>query len=221
MTIKRDVQKKTVLFMLKKVFFALNFICVIFAIANVNSVKVFASDKNENNIAIVDVQKVFESSNIAEKVKKQIDNKEKMIQKNLLDRKKKLEDDFKSLESKRSILSTAELQQKAKRLESEYQTLQMDGGIYTEALTLTKAYAYETIKNRINSSAKEIANDKKNKYNLVISNEFVFYYKSNQVANITNDVINRMNKNKEAININDIYKKTEEDIRKKIDSQHK
>lgn len=214
-------KKKTVLFMLKKVFFALNFICVIFAIANVNSVKVFASDKNENNIAIVDVQKVFESSNIAEKVKKQIDNKEKMIQKNLLDRKKKLEDDFKSLESKRSILSTAELQQKAKRLESEYQTLQMDGGIYTEALTLTKAYAYETIKNRINSSAKEIANDKKNKYNLVISNEFVFYYKSNQVANITNDVINRMNKNKEAININDIYKKTEEDIRKKIVSQHK
>jgi len=202
--------------MLKKVFFTLNFICVIFATTTVNSAKIFASD-----IAIVDVQKVFESSNIAKKVKEQINNKEKMIQKNLLDRKNKLEDKFKSLETKRSVLSTAELQQKAKELESEYQTLQMDGGIYTEALNLTKAYAYETIKNRINSSAKKIANDKKNKYDLVISNEFVFYYKSNQVANITNDVINRMNTNTETININDIYEKTEKDIRKKIVSQHK
>ena len=123
------------------------------------------ADGKDVNIALVNIQKIEEDSSASKDMRKKMANKENELRQELLKRKNKLESDFKSLESKRSMLSTEELQKHAQKLEGDYQKLQIDEQKYGQIFEATKMIVFGEFQEYIKKATNKVANSK---YDMVI-----------------------------------------------------
>ena len=100
------------------------------------SLNVKKSNADDLKIAIVDIQQIQEDAVVANDLKTKMQKKEQQLKKELLDRKDKIEQNYKSLEKERAVLSRSELEKKAKQFELEVQKLQFDENKYGQIFEL-------------------------------------------------------------------------------------
>lgn len=169
------------------------------------------ADEDKIKIAVVNVKKIENNSQISKDFLKKMSSKENEIQQQLLKRKNKLENDFKSLENKRSILSADELQKQARKLESDYQKFQMDGNFYSKTSELARMNALVIIQNNIKKAANIIANNK-NRYDMIITTDTAIYLNSSKFDDITDETIKTMDKISKTIDYEDAYKRAKSEV---------
>ena len=96
-------------------------------------------------MAIVDMQKIEEEAKLSKDLIKKMQVKENVLRNDLMKRKSKVENDYRNLESKRSVLSREELEKSAKNLESDVQQLQRDEQVYSQTFDLSRVIALQEV----------------------------------------------------------------------------
>ena len=182
------------------------FCSIFFLLVNVSS-----ADENKVKIATIDMVRVENNSYISKDLVKKMSAKESEIQQELLKRKNKLESEFKSLESKRSILSAEELQKKARKLENDYQQFQIDGNFYGKVLDKARMNALVIVHNNIKKAANIVANGK-NGYDLIITLDSAIYINQNKFDDVTEKTIEAINKISKTIDYETAYKNAKSEI---------
>ena len=177
-----------------------------------------ASEERGLRIALVNVQKIEEKSSASKDMRKKILNKEEELRKELLKRKNELESNFKSLESKRAILSQSELQKKAQKLESDFQKLQIDEQKYGQIFEAAKMISFAEIQEYIKKATNKVASDK---YDMVIPFGLAVYLNEDRFDDVTDKVISEMEKISKTVNYEKAYKQAKEQMEKMIQASKK
>ena len=166
--------------------------CLFFLVFSVFTNITNADDK-DLKIAVVNIQKIEEKAKISQDMREKTINKEKE-------------------------LSSDELQKKAQKLELDYQKLQMDEKIFVQTLEASRMIVLSEVQDCIKKATNKVANDK---YDMVIPTGMAIYINEDKFSNITDKVIDNMNKISKSVNYEKAYKQAKEQMDKIINSQKK
>ena len=144
-------------------------------------------------------------------------SKEQELQGDLVKRKNKIETEFKALESKRAVLSGDELQKKARKLEGDFQKLQVDEKVYTQAFDMARMYAMQELQTNLKKAVNKVAD----KYDLIIPSNLALYVNDDKFDNLTAKVIDKLNDISKTMPFDKFYKEAKEQVDKMIESQRK
>ena len=176
------------------------------------------ADEKTLKIAVVNMQKLEDNALISKDMRQKLQTKEKELQQALINRKNKIENEFKSLESKRAILSQDELQKKVQKLEGDYQKLQIDEKIYGQTFETSKMITLSEVQDCVKKATNKIANDK---YDMVLPLGFAIYINSGKFDDITDKVVDKMNGISKSVNYEKAYKQAKEQMDKLMQSSRK
>ena len=181
------------------------------------SVNVKKSNADDLKIAIVDIQQIQEDAVVANDLKTKMQKKEQQLKKELLDRKDKIEQNYKSLEKERAVLSRSELEKKAKQFELEVQKLQFDENKYSQIFELSKIGALQVMQTEL----QKVVDTFVDKYDMIVPANITLYYNKKKFTDLTNDVLSKLNKNIKTIDYEKSYKDAEKQFTKIISEQKK
>ena len=181
------------------------------------SVNVKKSNADDLKIAIVDIQQIQEDAVVANDLKTKMQKKEQQLKKELLDRKDKIEQNYKSLEKERAVLSRSELEKKAKQFELEVQKLQFDENKYSQIFELSKIGALQVMQTEL----QKIVDTFVDKYDMIVPANITLYYNKKKFTDLTSDVLSKLNKNIKTIDYEKSYKDAEKQFAKIINEQQK
>ena len=181
------------------------------------SLNVKKSNADDLKIAIVDIQQIQEDAVVANDLKTKMQNKEQQLKKELLDRKDKIEQNYKSLEKERAVLSRSELEKKAKQFELEVQKLQFDENKYSQIFELSKIGALQVMQTEL----QKVVDTFVDKYDMIVPANITLYYNKKKFTDLTNDVLSKLNKNIKTIDYEKSYKDAEKQFTKIISEQKK
>ena len=172
-----------------------------------------AQEDKEIKIAIIDTRKINEQAKISKDMTKKISNKQIELQKKLSERANELENKFKKLESKRSILSAEEYQNQRQQLEVDFQKLQMDGALYSKIHEEATVNVISKIQENIKKATTKVVTSGQTKYDFVTSTDQMFYVNNKKLDDITDKVIKELNKISATIDYDSLYKQAEKKIK--------
>ena len=181
------------------------------------SVNVKKSNADDLKIAIVDIQQIQEDAVVANDLKTKMQKKEQQLKKELLDRKDKIEQNYKSLEKERAVLSRSELEKKAKQFELEVQKLQFDENKYSQIFELSKIGALQVMQTEL----QKVVDTFVDKYDMIVPANITLYYNKKKFTDLTSDVLSKLNKNIKTIDYEKSYKDAEKQFAKIINEQQK
>ena len=181
------------------------------------SVNVKKSNADDLKIAIVDIQQIQEDAVVANDLKTKMQKKEQQLKKELLDRKDKIEQNYKSLEKERAVLSRSELEKKAKQFELEVQKLQFDENKYSQIFELSKIGALQVMQTEL----QKVVDTFVDKYDMIVPANITLYYNKKKFTDLTSDVLAKLNKNIKTIDYEKAYKDAEKQFTKIISEQKK
>ena len=181
------------------------------------SVNVKKSNADDLKIAIVDIQQIQEEAVVANDLKTKMQQKEQQLKKELLDRKDKIEQNYKSLEKERAVLSRSELEKKAKQFELEVQKLQFDENKYSQIFELSKIGALQVMQTEL----QKVVDTFVDKYDMIVPANITLYYNKKKFTDLTSDVLSKLNKNIKTIDYEKSYKDAEKQFAKIISEQQK
>ena len=181
------------------------------------SVNVKKSNADDLKIAIVDIQQIQEDAVVANDLKTKMQKKEQQLKKELLDRKDKIEQNYKSLEKERAVLSRSELEKKAKQFELEVQKLQFDENKYSQIFELSKIGALQVMQTEL----QKVVDTFVDKYDMIVPANITLYYNKKKFTDLTSDVLSKLNKNIKTIDYEKSYKDAEKQFTKIISEQKK
>lgn len=181
------------------------------------SVNVKKSSADDLKIAIVDIQQIQEDAVVANDLKTKMQKKEQQLKKELLDRKDKIEQNYKSLEKERAVLSRSELEKKAKQFELEVQKLQFDENKYSQIFELSKIGALQVMQTEL----QKVVDTFVDKYDMIVPANITLYYNKKKFTDLTSDVLSKLNKNIKTIDYEKSYKDAEKQFAKIINEQQK
>ena len=181
------------------------------------SVNVKKSNADDLKIAIVDIQQIQEDAVVANDLKTKMQKKEQQLKKELLDRKDKIEQNYKSLEKERAVLSRSELEKKAKQFELEVQKLQFDENKYSQIFELSKIGALQVMQTEL----QKVVDTFVDKYDMIVPANITLYYNKKKFPDLTSDVLSKLNKNIKTIDYEKAYKDAEKQFTKIISEQKK
>ena len=181
------------------------------------SLNVKKTNADDLKIAIVDIQQIQEDAVVANDLKTKMQNKEQQLKKELLDRKDKIEQNYKSLEKERAVLSRSELEKKAKQFELEVQKLQFDENKYSQIFELSKIGALQVMQTEL----QKVVDTFVDKYDMIVPANITLYYNKKKFTDLTNDVLSKLNKNIKTIDYEKSYKDAEKQFAKIINEQQK
>ena len=181
------------------------------------SVNVKKSNADDLKIAIVDIQQIQEDAVVANDLKTKMQKKEQQLKKGLLDRKDKIEQNYKSLEKERAVLSRSELEKKAKQFELEVQKLQFDENKYSQIFELSKIGALQVMQTEL----QKVVDTFVDKYDMIVPANITLYYNKKKFTDLTSDVLSKLNKNIKTIDYEKSYKDAEKQFAKIINEQQK
>lgn len=198
---------------MRKSFFKL----AVFAFVFVFPISAPISFADEKKIAVVDLQKIEQEALISKDLQKQMMSKEAEIGKNLTKRKSKIEQEFKTLESKRAVLSGEELQKRAKKLEGDFQKLQIDEKIYLQAFDLARVEALKNMQDNVKKAVNKVAG----KYDLIIPSNLALYVNTNSFDDLTSDVIKKLDGISKSVEFEKIFKEAKARVDEMVEEQRK
>ena len=172
-----------------------------------------ASDNSSLKIAVVNIQKLEQDTDISKDLQKKIAKKEKEVQENLLKKKNKLESDYKSIESKKAVLSREELEKKVRKLQEDAQKLDMDGKMAEQTFQLARLNVAQEIQEVMSKAVNKIADDK---YDLVIPNAMALYINNKKFDDITSKVADKMDDIQKSVNFDKAFNKAKEQVEKMV-----
>ena len=175
------------------------------------------SNADDLKIAIVDIQQIQEEAVVANDLKTKMQQKEQQLKKELLDRKDKIEQNYKSLEKERAVLSRSELEKKAKQFELEVQKLQFDENKYSQIFELSKIGALQVMQTEL----QKVVDTFVDKYDMIVPANITLYYNKKKFTDLTSDVLAKLNKNIKTIDYEKAYKDAEKQFTKIISEQKK
>ena len=175
------------------------------------------SNADDLKIAIVDIQQIQEDAVVANDLKTKMQKKEQQLKKELLDRKDKIEQNYKSLEKERAVLSRSELEKKAKQFELEVQKLQFDENKYSQIFELSKIGALQVMQTEL----QKVVDTFVDKYDMIVPANITLYYNKKKFPDLTSDVLSKLNKNIKTIDYEKAYKDAEKQFTKIISEQKK
>ena len=175
------------------------------------------SNADDLKIAIVDIQQIQEDAVVANDLKTKMQKKEQQLKKELLDRKDKIEQNYKSLEKERAVLSRSELEKKAKQFELEVQKLQFDENKYGQIFELSKIGALQVMQTEL----QKVVDTFVDKYDMIVPANITLYYNKKKFPDLTSDVLSKLNKNIKTIDYEKAYKDAEKQFTKIISEQKK
>ena len=175
------------------------------------------SNADDLKIAIVDIQQIQEDAVVANDLKTKMQKKEQQLKKELLDRKDKIEQNYKSLEKERAVLSRSELEKKAKQFELEVQKLQFDENKYSQIFELSKIGALQVMQTEL----QKVVDTFVDKYDMIVPANITLYYNKKKFTDLTSDVLAKLNKNIKTIDYEKAYKDAEKQFTKIISEQKK
>ena len=181
------------------------------------SLNVKKSNADDLKIAIVDIQQIQEDAVVANDLKTKMQQKEQQLKKELLDRKDKIEQNYKSLEKERAVLSRSELEKKAKQFELEVQKLQFDENKYSQIFELSKIGALQVMQTEL----QKVVDTFVDKYDMIVPANITLYYNKKKFTDLTSDVLSKLNKNIKTIDYEKSYKDAEKQFAKIISEQQK
>ena len=181
------------------------------------SLNVKKSNADDLKIAIVDIQQIQEDAVVANDLKTKMQKKEQQLKKELLDRKDKIEQNYKSLEKERAVLSRSELEKKAKQFELEVQKLQFDENKYSQIFELSKIGALQVMQTEL----QKVVDTFVDKYDMIVPANITLYYNKKKFPDLTSDVLSKLNKNIKTIDYEKAYKDAEKQFTKIISEQKK
>ena len=181
------------------------------------SLNVKKSNADDLKIAIVDIQQIQEEAVVANDLKTKMQKKEQQLKKELLDRKDKIEQNYKSLEKERAVLSRSELEKKAKQFELEVQKLQFDENKYSQIFELSKLGALQVMQTEL----QKVVDTFVEKYDMIVPANITLYYNKKKFTDLTSDVLSKLNKNVKTIDYEKSYKDAEKQFTKIISEQKK
>ena len=181
------------------------------------SLNVKKSNADDLKIAIVDIQQIQEDAVVANDLKTKMQKKEQQLKKELLDRKDKIEQNYKSLEKERAVLSRSELEKKAKQFELEVQKLQFDENKYSQIFELSKIGALQVMQTEL----QKVVDTFVDKYDMIVPANITLYYNKKKFTDLTSDVLSKLNKNIKTIDYEKSYKDAEKQFAKIINEQQK
>ena len=200
---------------MSKRLFLLPLLFISSAVIGLSTFNIANADNKDVNIALVNIQKIEEDSSASKDMRKKMANKENELRQELLKRKNKLESDFKSLESKRAMLSTEELQKQAQKLEGDYQKLQIDEQKYGQIFEATKMIVFAEFQEYVKKATNKVANSK---YDMVIPFGLALYVNDDKFDDITSKVVSEMEKISKTVNYEKAYKQAKEQMEKMMQS---
>jgi len=160
-------------------------------------------------IAVINLSKIESDTLIAKDIFKKTENKQKELTNKLMKKKQKLDNDIKSLESKRAVLSGEELQKKANVLQEQYRQLQIDEQKYTQILNATRLYTLQDMQEVVSKATNKIA---AGKYDLVVPTTIVLYMDSSKFTDITKEVVSKTNDIAKTVDYEKSFKQAERDM---------
>ena len=172
-----------------------------------------ASDNSSLKIAVVNIQKLEQDTDISKDLQKKIAKKEKEVQENLLKKKNKLESDYKSIESKKAVLSREELEKKVRKLQEDAQKLDMDGKMAEQTFQLARLNVAQEIQEVMSKAVNKIADDK---YDLVIPNAMALYINNKKFDDITSKVADKMDDIQKSVNFDKAFNQAKEQVEKMV-----
>ena len=181
------------------------------------SLNVKKSNADDLKIAIVDIQQIQEDAVVANDLKTKMQKKEQQLKKELLDRKDKIEQNYKSLEKERAVLSRSELEKKAKQFELEVQKLQFDENKYSQIFELSKIGALQVMQTEL----QKVVDTFVDKYDMIVPANITLHYNKKKFPDFTSDVLSKLNKNIKTIDYEKAYKDAEKQFAKIISEQKK
>ena len=173
------------------------------------------SNADDLKIAIVDIQQIQEDAVVANDLKTKMQKKEQQLKKELLDRKDKIEQNYKSLEKERAVLSRSELEKKAKQFELEVQKLQFDENKYSQIFELSKIGALQVMQ----AELQKVVDTFVDKYDMIVPANITLYYNKKKFTDLTSDVLLKLNKNIKTIDYEKAYKSAEKQFTEIISKQ--
>ena len=172
-----------------------------------------ASEDSGLKIAVVNIQKLEQDTDISKDLQKKIAKKEKEVQENLLKKKNKLESDYKSIESKKAVLSREELEKKVRKLQEDAQKLDMDGKMAEQTFQLARLNVAQEIQEVMSKAVNKIADDK---YDLVIPNAMALYINNKKFDDITSKVADKMDDIQKSVNFDKAFNNAKEQVEKMV-----
>ena len=154
-----------------------------------------------------------QDTDISKDLQKKIAKKEKEVQENLLKKKNKLESDYKSIESKKAVLSREELEKKVRKLQEDAQKLDMDGKMAEQTFQLARLNVAQEIQEVMSKAVNKIADDK---YDLVIPNAMALYINNKKFDDITSKVADKMDDIQKSVNFDKAFNKAKEQVEKMV-----
>ena len=175
------------------------------------------SHADDLKMAVVDIQRIQEEAVVANDLKTKMQKKEQQLKKELLDRKDKIEQNYKSLEKERAVLSRSELEKKAKQFELDVQKLQFDENKYSQIFELSKIGALQVIQ----AELQKVIDTFVDKYDMVVPANITLYYNKKKFADLTDDVLSKLNKSIKSIDYEKSYNEAERQFAKIVSEQQK
>ena len=181
------------------------------------AMKVSFADEQTQKIAFVDMQKLEEKATVSKDLMQKLSKKEKELQDVLVKTKNKIEADMKTLESKRAVLSTNELQQKAKKIEADYRNLQINERKYAQIFDMSKMIAIGEIQGDIRKAVNKVAD----KYDLILPANMALYINDRKYDDLTDKVLSQLNSMTKSVNYEKAFNKAKEQVEQIVKKQAK
>ncbi len=165
-------------------------------------------------MAIVDMQKIEEEAKLSKDLIKKMQVKENVLRNDLMKRKSKVENDYRNLESKRSVLSREELEKSAKNLESDVQQLQRDEQVYSQTFDLSRVIALQEVQGYVQQAVGNYASD----YDLIIPLNVVLHANKSKFDDITSKVLEKLNDISTTVDYEKAFKEAKEQVQSAVKS---
>ena len=165
-------------------------------------------------MAIVDMQRIEEEAKLSKDLIKKMQVKENVLRNDLMKRKSKVENDYRNLESKRSVLSREELEKSAKNLESDVQQLQRDEQVYSQTFDLSRVIALQEVQGYVQQAVGNYSSE----YDLIIPLNVVLHANKNKFDDITAKVLERLNDISTTVDYEKAFKEAKEQVQGAVKS---
>lgn len=150
-----------------------------------------AFSANASNIAVVDMQKIFEKSAAVTAIKEQIKVKRDAYQTEITKQEEDLRQFEKKISDQRSILAPEALEEKKKEFKDKVMQVQRDVQVKRSKLDKAYADAMEKVQNEVYNIIAKIAEEKK--FEIAIPTSQIVY--TDKKLDITEEVTTALNKN--------------------------
>jgi Skp family chaperone for outer membrane proteins len=169
---------------------------------------------SEMKIAVVDLMKIEENSLIVKDMMKKFNAQESKLRNILEDKKKSLEEQYKNLEAKKSVLSRESLESQVREIEKNFLDLQKEEKVYSQTLEITKMTLLQTVQQDVKYAVEKVANSEE--YDMIISSSALLYLNHKKVNDITPDVIDALNNKTKTVDFDAVYKKVNSEVNDQV-----